>query len=185
MSARYIETGGVITPVIRRSFLSRFFNKVRASMAVPSTPPSTQTTKSVTTLDELSASGLSNFQLEKSAVKQLISYLDEQEHVMAAIQGHVPDIGDALLVATDARLIYLHDTPTFSHFEEFSYDNIERVTVSKTSRVLSTVALQTKLKTYQFDYVNPLVAERFRSRIQEYIGQQDNMRYNNHGMLGA
>lgn len=72
------------------------------------------------------------------------------------------------MVATDSRLLYLHDIPLFSHFEEFAYDVVLGVSINR-SAYLSSATVFTKYKTYQIDYINPRQAERFLTFVESQI----------------
>lgn len=110
---------------------------------------------------ELTQAEFSFFQLERRESRHIGNYLHENEHIRAAIRGHIKDTGGALVVATESRVMYLHEIPLFSNFEEFTYDIVSGISLNNVSHLLSSVSLYTKFKTYELDYVNTRSAEQF------------------------
>lgn len=127
------------------------------------------------TRKELANAGFSYFQLDRRESHHIANYLQENEHIKAAIHGHVKDVGGVLMVATESRIMYLHDIPLFSNFEEFPYDIVSGVSINNVSHILSSVRLFTKFKTYELDYVNIKSAEKFVRYVESRIYSQNNI----------
>jgi hypothetical protein len=137
-------------------------------------------------VNELRSAGFSRFQLDRHESKHIAEFLNPGEHIYAGIRGHIYGIGGALLVATNKRLLYLHDIPLYSNFEEFSYDVVSGVTINRAA-YLSSITAFTKFKTYQVDYINPRQAERFLSYVESQIyapGLQKAVRVGQEALIG-
>lgn len=163
-SIAYIETGLEHLPKSKRhdSPLIRMLVKLRDFFWTMSIGDEVDTATSMDrTKKELSDAGLSYFQLERRESRHIASYLNADEHIHGAIRGHVKDVGSALMVATDSRVLYLHEVPFFSNFEEFTYDIASGISLNNMSHILSSVRIFTKFKTYELDYVNTRSAELF------------------------
>lgn len=117
---------------------------------------------------ELRALGFSRFQLDRRESADIASYLHAGEHVRAGIRGHIYGTGSVMLIATDSRVMYLHEVPLLKNFEEFPYDAISGISINQ-SGYLASVTLFTKLKTYQIDYVAKKQALRFTAFIESHI----------------
>lgn len=117
---------------------------------------------------ELSSIGFSRFQLDRRETRHIAAFLGADEHIRAGIRGHIYGLGGVLMVATDSRILYLHDIPLFSNFEEFSYDVVSGVSINRAG-YLSSVTVFTKFKTYQIDYVNSRQAEQFLHFVESQI----------------
>ena len=123
---------------------------------------------------ELADAGFTYFQLDRRESHHIAHYLQEDEHIKAAIHGHVKDVGGVLMAATESRIMYLHDIPLFSNFEEFPYDIVSGVSINNVSHILSSITIFTKFKTYELDYVNLKSAEKFVSYVESRIYSQAN-----------
>lgn len=161
MSAVFIETGNLPIPVQNRSALAKLRRRFSLNAMIRAALRQTNERGPITAFSELASRGLTNFQLARNETKQLIEYLHEHEHIKGAIHGHVADAGSVLVVATDERLLYLHALPDMVNFEEIPYDILESVVVDRSNRLLSCVCIQTQLRHYHIDYVNPRQAEIF------------------------
>lgn len=169
MSATFIETGNLHKPMKKRSFWWRLRSVLDLNALTRAALREDHEQGSIRVLSELSARGLTDFQLARNETRQLIAYLHENEHIKAAIHGHVADVGSVLMVATSERLLYLHDSPTFSNFEEISYELVSWISLNRENRLLSTVSVQTRFKHYYIEDVNPRQAERFISYLESQI----------------
>lgn len=167
-TARFIQTGN--RPSLRK-LGSPLIDTLRMlnDLIFLSAESSTNEDKKVeTTKNELRLIGFSDFQLDRRESTHIAAYLNPDEHIKAGIRGHIYGVGGVLIVATDSRILYLHDIPLFSNFEEFSYDFVTGISINR-SGYLSSITLFTKLKTYQVDYINPQQAERFLSYVESQI----------------
>lgn len=117
---------------------------------------------------ELRSIGFSQFQLDRRESRRIAEYLHLDEHIKAGIRGHVFEIGSVLLVATDLRVLYLHDLALGNSFEEFDYDAMTEVSAGRT-KYLSSVTLSTRTKTYFVEYVNRKQADRFMAYVASRI----------------
>lgn len=107
--------------------------------------------------------------LSSNERQQLGVFLQPDEHIKAAIRGHQPAGGEAMVAATDKRILLLHDTPLYSNLEIISYDLIHGVSVRRGVQLVSSICLYTAIKQYQFDYVNTRAAQRIMKYIETRI----------------
>lgn len=117
--------------------------------------------------EELRETGLSNFDLVRYESRHIGRFLHNGEHIKAAIYGK--SIGkkpSGLLVATNLRIIYLHQTPIFTTMDELSYDLVSGVTYS-TGMWWSSVKLHTRNGDYALDYVSHDACEKFVNYIEK------------------
>jgi hypothetical protein len=161
----YIHTGVQTAHTSTGSPLLELVHWLQKTMFLSSTTD-TQEDKHVRfAQNELTACGFSAFQLERPETKRVIAYLDQRAHIMAAIRGHVSRVGRVILIATDLNIMYLHATPLYSNFKEFSYDNISEAFINRTG-YLSRVTVNTPYSTYDIDNVNSQQAERFLAYVE-------------------
>lgn len=135
-------------------------------------------------LHELEDTGLTNFDLHRRESKHIIRYLHPYEHVKAAVRGKLPDGGWALIVATNLRVIFLHDIPLFSNMEEISYDLVSGVTCNQIGNFYASITLSTRSHDYELSFVSLSAARKFvdflekmavdRETVKEQIASQMN-----------
>lgn len=167
MSAvNYIPTGSNPAPHKAGSSFFEGLRRLNNYLFEPSLTPADRKTKLAQ--KELRSVGFSRFQLDRRESRHIAAYVNPGEHIRAGIRGHIFDLGGVLMVATDSRILYLHDIPLFSNFEEFAYDMVSGISVHRAG-YLSSVTVFTKLKTYQIDYINPRQAERFLEFVESQI----------------
>ncbi len=129
---------------------------------MPVQQPLVHTKQSV--LQKLKGLGMSRVGLHMMESRYLYKVLAPDEFVGGVIYGHCPD-GNAILVATNKRVIYLDRKPMFTKLEEVSYDVISGV--SMTSAGLDNiVTLHTRIKDYAMRSFNQTCANGFVSYIE-------------------
>jgi len=171
-SIAYIKTGFERLPVSHESPLIAGLSRLRDSFVLAAQDEENAAVEGQTK-KELTDAGFSYFQLERRESRHIGRYLQKGEHIHGAIRGHVKGVGGALVVATESRIIYLHEIPLFSHLEEFTYDLVSGVSIHNISRMLSSVSISTKFKTYELDYVNTLSAEKFIGYVESRLYLRD------------
>jgi hypothetical protein len=168
-ASTYIQTGklphlkhndlsliGVAHKISNMFFLSRAINE------------NSENKRIADALQELRQAGLSLFQLSRRESQRIATHLHPDEHIEAAIRGRMVGIGGVLLVATNSRVMYIHDIPLFSSFEEFPYEVLSGVSINRAG-YLTSVTVFTNFKKYQIDYINPRQAEQFLSCVESRI----------------
>ncbi len=172
-SIAYIETGLRYRLKRHDSPLLANISKLKDFLTLSMHPEPEPTATMNQARKELGDVGFSYFQLERRESRHIANYLHHDEHIRAAIRGLVKDVGGALVVATDSRVLYLHETPLFSSFEVFAYDIVSGISLNNVSRLLSSVSLFTKFKVYQLDYVNTRSAEQFLKYVESRLYTRD------------
>jgi len=120
---------------------------------------------------ELKTCGISMWGLLRPCAAHLGSILHGDEHIQAAIAGRSSEmqgffgIFEAMLVATDKRVIYVDWIPGFTTLDEISYDVVSGVNLSKGLGTAS-VTLFTRVSTYKLSHVRPIAALRFAEYIE-------------------
>lgn len=115
---------------------------------------------------ELKSAGISGYALHKAEGRYLPQLIQDDEHIMAAAYGRT-DIGSAMLIATDRRVLYLDKKPLMAVSDEISYEVVSGVGVSQEAGLFVAVTLHTRMGDYSIRYVNPSSARKF----QRYIGK--------------
>ncbi len=114
---------------------------------------------------ELAQAGVSGYGLLKFASRALPSIIHENEHIRAAITGRYEN-GAALLVATDARIVFVDKGVLYSKADEIRYEMVSGVR-STIQALFSSVNLHTRIKDYRLNYVNPKASQRFVHYIEQ------------------
>lgn len=156
----YIQTGTQTTHSSTGSPLLELVHWIRKTALLPNTIDSQEDEHVRAAQDELTACGFSTFQLDRPDTKRVIAYLNQGEHIKAAVRGHINKVGRVILIATDLKIMYLHATPLYSNFKEFSYANVSETSINRVG-YLSRVTMRTPYNTYVLDNVNSQQAERF------------------------
>ena len=171
-SIAYIKTGFEHLPVVHESplvsGLSKLYNNFMLVAQDEENAIATRQSKK-----ELADAGFSYFQLERRESRHIGRYLQKEEHIHAAIRGHIRGVGGALVVATESRIIYLHEIPLYSHLEEFTYDLVSGISLHNISHMLSSVTISTRCSTYELEYVNTLSAEKFIGYVESRLYLRD------------
>lgn len=111
--------------------------------------------------DELMDAGLNYFDLAHPEARKLVSFLQPDEHVQAAIRGRISKTGSVLIAATNLRILYLQILPLLSNVEEFPYGLVSGVQCTSIQGLWSSVILQTRAQTFEVDFVSPRAARKF------------------------
>lgn len=128
---------------------------------------------------ELTDAGFTYFQLDRRESHDISHYLQQDEHIKGAIHGHTTNAGGVLILATESRIMYLHEIPSFSNFEEFPYESVSGISINNLSHVLANVTILTKFKTYEFNYVNRKAADKFVNYVESRMVSRTNISHAN------
>jgi PH (Pleckstrin Homology) domain-containing protein len=128
------------------------------------------------TLHELQDAGLTNFDLHRRESRHIVGYLHGYEHIKAAVRGKLADDGWSLLVATNLRIIYLHQIPLFSHMDEISYDLVSGVTCNQVGNWYGSLTLHTRTKDYELNFVSIVAANKFANFVERMAIDRDVMK---------
>lgn len=109
---------------------------------------------------ELLEVGITGYALHRAEGRYLPQIIHENEHIKAAVYGRT-DVGSAILVATDHRIIYLDKKPLMAICDEISYEVIAGVGIGRESGLFASVTLYTRMGNYSVRFVNPTAARRF------------------------
>lgn len=96
------------------------------------------------------------------------------EHIEAAVFGRHKEsegffgVVEGMLVATDRRVIFVDHRPGYTTMDEFTYDVVSGVNVSRTL-LNSSVTLYTKVSNYHLSFVSSKSARRFADFIESRI----------------
>lgn len=115
---------------------------------------------------ELKAAGITGYALRKAEGRYLPELIRADEHIMAAVYGRT-DMGSAMLVATDRRILYVDKKPLIAVSDEISYEVVGGVGVSKEAGLFVSVVLHTRMGDYSVRFVNPTSARKF----SQYLGK--------------
>jgi hypothetical protein len=116
---------------------------------------------------EMLGTGLSEYTVLKSSSRYLHNFIAADEHIEAVISGHA-ERGNALLVATNRRVLFLDHQPFFTTSDEFAYGSITGVS-STHAGLFATLILHTRLGDYRLIRVNGQSAEHFEAYISTRI----------------
>jgi len=95
--------------------------------------------RSDTIRNQMLERGLNPWDLMRSETHHLEEVLFDNEYIVAAVSGRTKNMGSALLLMTNLRVIYLNQIPLFTDIDEIGYGTISGVTLdtSKWSAVLT------------------------------------------------
>lgn len=114
--------------------------------------------------DELIAAGVTKHGLHKDEAKHLPNIINEDEHIMAAVNGRT-DLGSVMLVATDKRVLYIDSKPFYNTVDELTYDVVSGV-MHHSQGLYAQVVLHTRVGEYNLRFVNLKQARRFVSYLE-------------------
>jgi hypothetical protein len=106
---------------------------------------------------ELKNVGMQKPGLRSHEAQYLPHLIRDDEHIEGAVFGYM-DIGFAMLVATDKRLIFLDRKPLFMNGDDITYDIIGGVSYSH-GVIGSTVTLRSRIKDYKVFTFNKASAD--------------------------
>lgn len=121
---------------------------------------------------ELKMAGLSSLALRKPTTQYLHHVIHPDEHIMAAVMGrHKESEGifglvEAMLVATDKRVLYIDHQPGYTSMDEITYEVVSGVNVSTTA-IYASLTLYTKVANYELSFAKPFCVRRFADYIEE------------------
>lgn len=112
--------------------------------------------------EELKQAGVSAYGKQKFAAKYLPKVIHENERIKAVLYGRYHDApgggfmsyAAGMLVATDARILFLDHKPGFTAMDELTYDIVTGIGVSKAG-IGATVTLHTRIGDYAIHFANP------------------------------
>jgi hypothetical protein len=121
--------------------------------------------------NELRAAGMTRFGLAKFSSHYLPNVIHHDEHIQAVIYGRHTEnsllfLEEAMLVATDHRVIFIDHKPGFTNTDEFSYDVISGVRFTQAG-FFTSVTLHTKVGDFTLRYVNNRCAKNFVRYIED------------------
>jgi general stress protein 26 len=122
--------------------------------------------------EELTAAGMTKYGHLKFASRYLHNFIRPDEHIMGVVYGRYEG-GEALLVATDLRIIFLDKKPLFASTDELSYDAVSGVKYSAAG-LFASITLHTRVGDYQLRYVNKTAATNFVRYIERRRLEQAN-----------
>ncbi len=120
---------------------------------------------------ELKEAGISGLSLHKSTSQYLHRVIHPDEHIMAAVMGrHKESEGifglvEAMLVATDKRVLYIDHQPGYTSMDEITYEVVSGVNVSTTA-IYASLTLYTKVANYELSFAKPFCVRRFADYIE-------------------
>lgn len=111
------------------------------------------------------SSRISKFRLTTTQARYVFQYLKAGEYIESVVHGHVFGIGNAIIVATDSRIIYLQETLFYRKYEQLPYEDVGCIMLTPTPESLSRLGIYTKTKTYRLANVNARAAQEFISTV--------------------
>lgn len=93
-------------------------------------PSSDELKRRLRVSEELRDAGFTARQVSYVESKRLTAVISDDEHVMAAICGHAPKSGKAIIAATSRRVIYVDHRPFLDILDEFNYVAISGISYS-------------------------------------------------------
>lgn len=114
--------------------------------------------------EELQQAGVGRYGRLKFTALYLPNVIHEQEHIQAVVYGRYGEgmlmTTEAMLVATDRRVIFLDHKPGYTNVDELSYDVISGVRMSNAA-FFTSVTLHTKIGEFAIKFAKRRCAERF------------------------
>lgn len=108
---------------------------------------------------ELKALGVNWYGFTKSGIRGIPAVLHDSEHVKGVIYGH-HDAGQAALVVTDHRILFIDNKPFFKNIEELPFSVVGGITYGKAG-LSATVTLHTPVNDYRIRTTNWTSAKHF------------------------
>lgn len=124
--------------------------------------------------EELHQAGVTTLGRYRFSGMYLPEVIHEDEHIEAAIFGRHKELQgffgavEGMLVATDKRVIFIDHRPGYTTMDEFTYDVISGVNITKAIYNAS-VTLYTKVSNYRLSYVGKQSAKKFANYIEERL----------------
>lgn len=124
--------------------------------------------------EELHRAGVTTLGRYRFSGMYLPEVIHEDEHIEAAIFGRHKELQgffgavEGMLVATDKRVIFIDHRPGYTTMDEFTYDVISGVNITKAIYNAS-VTLYTKVSNYRLSYVGKESAKKFANYIEERL----------------
>lgn len=121
---------------------------------------------------ELMHAGMTSWGMKKFNTKYLHKIIHPNEHVEGVIYGRFSEAPgwlnwvDRMVVATDRRVISLNHKPGYTDIDEFTYDVIDGVEISRAG-AFSSVRLHAKTGNVSVRFVNRLCADKFVHYIEQ------------------
>lgn len=113
---------------------------------------------------ELLAAGVTKYGFLKNEARHLHEVIHIDEHIQGVAYGRY-NVGSAMLVATDKRVLFFDKKPLFRTVDEITYDVISGINVSKQGPI-SNIVLHTRIGDYSLRYTNYSSAVKFRHYIE-------------------
>ncbi len=117
-------------------------------------------------MQELEAAGLSKYALGKGESRRLPDMIHTKEHVHAAVMGRKDLVTNAMLVATDRKVLHIQYSPFFMNTDEITYEVVSGVTFGRQG-LTNSLTLHTRIGDFNLKLVNASAAERFIAYIEE------------------
>lgn len=114
---------------------------------------------------ELRELGMRRWALWRPDVRYLPSLVHENEHIKAVTYGKGAE-GEAMLVATDRRVININKKPMYEKADELTYDIIGGVSYGDVG-IQATVILHSRIGDFKLRTFNLRLAQGFRNYIQQ------------------
>lgn len=114
---------------------------------------------------ELQAAGLSRYAMSRPEPRHLHMLIHPDEHIEAAICGAFGS-GTGMLVATDRRVIFTNRKPLSSLYDEFTYDVVSGIAVSRIGMLLD-VILHTHVGNFRIHTIPNAAHRQFVSHIEQ------------------
>ncbi|HEX6258061.1 MAG TPA: PH domain-containing protein [Candidatus Saccharimonadales bacterium] len=120
---------------------------------------------------ELHAAGVSRLKQLRFPSRFLIRVIHKDEHIEAVLQGRSKDAPslmgytEAMLVATDRRILFIEHRPIYTTLDEISYDVVSGVSVSSAG-LFGSLTLFTKIADFTLSFVSFTLAQRFADFIE-------------------
>ena len=124
--------------------------------------------------EELHRAGVTTLGRYRFSGMYLPEVIHEDEHIEAAIFGRHKELQgffgavEGMLVATDKRVIFIDHRPGYTTMDEFTYDVISGVNITKAVYNAS-VTLYTKVSNYRLSYVGKESAKKFANYLEERL----------------
>lgn len=114
---------------------------------------------------ELQDAGLSRYALKKGESRRLPELIHAKEHVHAAVMGRRDMVTNAMLVATDRKILHLQYSPLFMNTDEITFDVVSGVTYGRQG-LTNSLTLHTRIGDYNLKLVDPKTAQKFIAYIE-------------------
>lgn len=110
--------------------------------------------------------GLNSIDMLKPETFYVTKLLHKNENILGAIVGHVDGGGNALMLVTSLRVIYLNQIPLFTNVEELGYGIVDGIS-SNVGRIDATITVHTGIGHFTLHSVNIRAATIFANAIEK------------------